>query len=81
MKGDGSMPRRRAFVALAASGAVLVTVVGLGTALGAADPLSPQVVEDEMRVHTPSSHEWMISPGSMALLAASGIALLKARRG
>ncbi|MBX3366577.1 MAG: hypothetical protein KF912_04595 [Phycisphaeraceae bacterium] len=74
------MPRRRAFVALAASSAVLVTVVGLGTALGAADPLAPQVVEDQMRAHTPASSDWMLSPGSMALLAASGIALLKARR-
>lgn len=74
------MPRRRAFVALASSAAVLVMVVGAGVVLGAAEPRQPAT--DELGLASELAHgsDWLLTPGSMALLAASGFALLRARR-
>lgn len=74
------MPRRRAFVALASSAAVLVTVIAVGAVLGAAEPRLPD--PDQIRLVSDASNgsDWLLTPGSMALLAASGFALLKARR-
>lgn len=74
------MGRRRAFVALASSAAVLITVVGVGTVLGAAEPRQPAIDEIGLTSDLPDDSEWLLTPGSMALLAASGFALLKARR-
>lgn len=74
------MPRRRAFVALASSAAVLVTVVGVGTILGAADPRQPDPDPARLTADVSDRSDWLLTPGSMALLAASGFALLKVRR-
>ncbi len=74
------MSRRRAFVALASSAAVLITVVGVGTVLGAANPDPGPVVARPLGEATHAPADWIIPPGSMALIAAAGFVLLKTRR-
>lgn len=74
------MSRRRAFVALASSAAVLITVVGVGTVLGAANAEPERADVRTSGITTPAPSDWLIPPGSMALIAAAGFVLLKTRR-
>lgn len=77
------MSCRRAFVAIAASGLVLLCVALVGLVLGATR-LSASAAEVEVEIAGAEvvvpQVEWFMSPGSMALLAASGFVLLKGRK-
>jgi hypothetical protein len=70
---------RRAFVALIGSAGVLAAVVGAGALFGAHEARRLAEISGQV----PPSHlteGWLLSPGAIVLLIASGLMLLKGRR-